>query len=254
MTLSCHLLEPDIWLTDVVLKEFAVRGVLVKGSRFAVVWDTLSHPRDMACFLPLVEGVELGIVYSHADWDHVWGTGGLPCERAVIVGHDACAARFADDVPRSLEEKRREEPGAWDDVRLVAPTEVFPRERVLTLGDLTLTLHHLPGHTKDTIVGFVGERGVLLMGDTAETPLPVVPSREGLPAGIRELRRWEADTRVRTVVPAHGKIGGREILRENIAYLQRLLDGHPFEVPGPLTEFYRTTHEANLRACCGPES
>jgi glyoxylase-like metal-dependent hydrolase (beta-lactamase superfamily II) len=243
--------DTDIWLTDVTLSDFDVRGALVRGSERAVVWDTLSHPRDMACFRPLVEDGDLVIVYSHADWDHVWGTAGLPYERALIVGHDASVARFADDVPRTLEAKRAAEPGAWDAVRLVAPTVVFERDYVVNLGSLTMTLHHLPGHTADAIVAFVPERGLLLMGDTAETLLPVVPSRASLSRWIAGLQEWEADARVRIVMPSHGRIGGREILQQNIRYLQRLSAGLPFDVAEPLSPFYRATHEENLRACCG---
>ncbi len=242
-------LDDGIWLMEVALRDFAVRGALVEASR-SLVWDTLSHPRDMARFAPLVGPNQFVIAYSHADWDHVWGTAGLPYERATIVGHQACAARFTGDVPRELEARRHAEPGAWDEVRLVAPTETFAREHSLDLGSLNVTLHHLPGHTPDAIVGFIVERGVLLVGDTAETPLPVVPSRDVLPGWIGGLERWEADPRVRMVVPSHGRIGGREILGDNVRYLRRLLDGRPFAMPGADTPFYRSTHEANLRACC----
>jgi hypothetical protein len=41
---------------------------------------------------------------------------------------------------------------------------------------------------------------------------------------------------VRTVVPAHGAIGGREILERNVAYRQGLLCGGPVEVDGPLDD------------------
>lgn len=239
----------NIWLAEVELPDFAVRGALVQGRTRSLVWDTLSHPRDMAGFGERVGDGELVIVYSHADWDHVWGTSGLPFERASIIGHEACRARFGDDVPRELERKQAAEPGAWDEVRLVPPTRTFNCEFALDLGDTTVTLHHLPGHTVDSCVAFVVERGVLLMGDTAETPLPVVPSRDVLPAWIAGLERWEADEGVRLVVPSHGRIGGREIITENIRYLSRLLDGHPFEMPDADAPFYRSTHLANLRAC-----
>ena len=112
---------------------------------------------------------------------------------------------------------------------------------------MTLELHHLPGHTPDTIVGFVPEQGLLLMGDTAETPFPVVPADSPLSVWIEGLERWERDPRVRTVVPAHGPIGGVEILQRNIHYLRGLLDGRPPPVTEPLTDFYRKTHEQNLR-------
>ena len=86
------------------------------------------------------------------------------------------------------------------------------------------------------------------MGDAAETPFPVVPTDSPVSAWVAGLERWERDRRVRTVVPAHGPIGGVEILQRNIRYLRGLLDGRPVTVPEPLTDFYRKTHEANLRS------
>ena len=74
----------------------------------------------------------------------------------------------------------------WDEVLLIAPDTVFDEETTVDLGSMTLELHHLPGHTPDTIVGFVPERGLLLMGDTAETPFPVVPADSPL----ARLDRW----------------------------------------------------------------
>ncbi len=246
-----RLIDNDTWITEVRLGDYDVRGAFVAGRDRAVVWDTLSHPRDMTGYQGLIGGRDLVIVYSHADWDHAWGTGGLASRHAAIIGHASCAARFRDDVPITLREKQAAEPGAWDAVTLVAPNVTFDHEMTLDLGGVTLTLRHLPGHTRDSIVGLVPERGILLVGDAAETPLPVVPAGSPLPSWIEELRRWSRDPRVRTVVPAHGAIGGREILERNIAYLQGLLCGRPIAVGEPLTPFYRETHEANVRGRLG---
>jgi glyoxylase-like metal-dependent hydrolase (beta-lactamase superfamily II) len=236
-----------IYAAEVALGEYDVRGVLLVGDARAVVWDTLSHPRDMARWRPLIESRDLVVVYSHANWDHIWGTAGLPLERTtIVVGHRACQARFTADVPRTLRERQLAEPGAWDEVVLIAPDTVFDVETTVDLGSVTLELHHLPGHTPDTIVGFVPERGLLLMGDTAETPFPVVPADSALATWIGGLERWRRDSRVRTVVPAHGLIGGVEILQRNIHYLRALLEGRPLSVTEPLTDFYRKTHVANL--------
>jgi glyoxylase-like metal-dependent hydrolase (beta-lactamase superfamily II) len=235
-----------VFATEVALGEYDVRGVLLVGDARALVWDTLSHPRDMARWLPLIGSRDLVVVYSHADWDHIWGTAGLPLGRAAIVmGHRECQARFTADVPRTLRERQQAEPGAWDEVLLIAPDAVFDVDTTIDLGSMTLELHHLPGHTPDTIVGFVPERGLLLMGDTAETPFPVVPADSPLGAWIDGLERWERDPRVRTVVPAHGPTGGIDILQKNIRYLRGLLDGRPLPVTEPLTDFYRKTHQAN---------
>ena len=240
-------LAPGIWVRQVALADYAVRGALLLGEEFALVWDTLSRPGDMDPFLPLIANRDLLVVYSHADWDHVWGTAGLPYGRAPIIAHERASARFASDVPAALAEKQVAEPGAWDDVVLVAPTEGIERRGAIQLGGLSLELHALPGHTPDCIAGFVPERGVLLAGDTAETPFPVVPADSPLAEWISELERWASDDRVRTVVPAHGRIGGREILLENAAYLGGILRGQPLEPKGVLTPFYRQTHLANTR-------
>ena len=144
-------LADGVWVTEVPLREYDVRGVLVLGERLAFVWDTLSHPRDMAAWLPLVGDRSLTIAYSHADWDHVWGTAGLPHRQAVIIGHRLCLARFGDDVPRTLDEMRAAEPCSWDAVELSPPNVVFDDELVLDLGSVTVALHHLPGHTRDCL-------------------------------------------------------------------------------------------------------
>jgi glyoxylase-like metal-dependent hydrolase (beta-lactamase superfamily II) len=240
-------IAPDIFVTRVVLDEYDVRGGLLLGRDTTLVWDTLAHPRDMAAWLPLVGGRRLAIVYSHADWDHIWGTAGLPYDSARIVAHRVARERFDADVPRELAGRKASQPGVWDDVRLVPPTQTFDAQLTIDLGGLTLELHHLPGHTADCCVGFVPERGVLLAGDTVETPLPVIPPDSPLPAWIAELRRWSADARVRTVVPAHGPVGGRELIERNIAYLEGILSGKPIDPPGPLDPFYEKTHAANVR-------
>jgi len=171
----------------------------------------------------------------------------LACYGAMKTAHERARARFTSDVPAALAEKQAAEPGVWDDVVLVPPTEGIERRGVIELGGLSLELHALPGHTLDCIVGFVPERGLLLAGDTVETPFPVVPADSLLAGWISELERWASDDRVRTVVPAHGRIGGREVLVDTVAYLGAILRGQPIEPQGVLTPFYRQTHLANIR-------
>jgi glyoxylase-like metal-dependent hydrolase (beta-lactamase superfamily II) len=239
-------LAPGIWITEVATPDYDVRGALILGTRRAAVWDTLSHPRDMSAYLPLIGGRDLVIVYSHADWDHIWGTAGLPHDSAVVVAHELTGERFGDDVPLTLAEKRATAPGAWDAVRLIPPTRLFARDLSIDLGGLSLSLRHLPGHTPDSIVGLVPERGVLLAGDAVETPCPVVPRDCPLDAWLEELRRWERDDRVRTVVPAHGAVGGRDVIAQTGAYLEALRRGSPVHPLEPLTPFYREAHANNI--------
>lgn len=241
-------IDDDVWEAEVALEDYRVRGALVIGRRRALVWDTLSHPRDMAAWLPLISPLDLVIVYSHADWDHIWGTAGLPHHRAEVIGHRACRARFDSDVPATLREKQAAEPAEWNDVVLVPPTVMMDDDLEVDLGGVTVELRHLPGHTIDGIVGFVRERGLLLAGDAVETPLPVVPPEAPLDVWIGELERWAAHPGVRTVLPAHGDTGDVSVIRRTVAYLRGLQRGAPVDLTEPLDTFYRGTHEANVRA------
>lgn len=236
-----------LWVQELDLGIFAVRGSLVLGQERAVVWDTLSHPRDMTPYLPLIGERDLFVVYSHADWDHVWGTAGLTRQPVTIIGHEHCAYRFRTDVPATLAERQEAEPGRWDDVQLLAPNVLINQTCTLDLGGLVVELHHLPGHTKDCLVAILPEHGIALMGDTIETPFPVVPQGSDLPAWIRQLKRWEQVTALTQIVPCHGPMGDRELIRQTIDYLERLRCGDPFDLPDRLTPFYEQTHAGNLR-------
>lgn len=236
-----------LWVQELDLGIFDLRGSLVLGMERALVWDSLSHPRDMAPYLPLIGDRDLFLVYSHADWDHVWGTAGLTPLPATIISHACCAHRFATDVPATLARKLAAEPGKWDDVQLVPPNVMIERTCSLDLGGLTVELHHLPGHTDDCLIALLPEHGIALMGDTIETPFPVVPQGSDLSAWVEQLRRWEQVPALIRMVPCHGPMGGREIISQTIDYLVRLKNGDAFDLPAELTPFYRETHASNLQ-------
>jgi glyoxylase-like metal-dependent hydrolase (beta-lactamase superfamily II) len=135
----------------------------------------------------------------------------------------------------------------------VPPTETFTRLHTLDLGGATLELHALPGHTPDCIVGLVPEWGVLLAGDTVETPLPVVNDGGTVQGWADALAGWHGDGRVTTVVPSHGRVGGRELLAVTLDYLRGLPSGRGPEDPAALSPFYRETHRRNVERV-GPGS
>jgi glyoxylase-like metal-dependent hydrolase (beta-lactamase superfamily II) len=240
-------LLPGVWTAELALPEFAVRSVALLGRERMLVFDTLLRPSDMRPFSDLAGESEVVTVYSHADWDHIWGTAGLPESGGEVVGHTACAERFRTEVPATLEEKHAAEPGVWDDVELVPPTTLFEQRIEIALDPWTLELHHVPGHTRDSIVAWVPEIGVLLGGDSIEDPWPL--SEEGLPLGpwIEALERWLDDSSLEFVIPSHGNISGRDQLARNISYLRALDEGRPYPVPEGVDRFYVEHHERDRR-------
>ncbi|HSG09831.1 MAG TPA: MBL fold metallo-hydrolase [Longimicrobiales bacterium] len=234
------------------MEDFDVRAVVLVGDTRAVLWDTLAHPGHMAAVEALVGALPVTVVYSHADWDHAWGTCGL--DRVdEVVAHEFAAHRFRTDVPEELKRRRTAAPDEWADVVLVPPGRTFRTRLTLDLGGASLDLHPLPGHTPDCLVGFVPEWGVLLAGDTVETPLPVVNDGAAVAGWVARLRQWIATPGFDTVVPSHGRTGGLELLQETAAYLEGLGTNAP--PPGEaLTSFYDETHRRNVAAVRGKRS
>ena len=237
-------LLPGLHLLETEVEDFDVRAAVIVGATEAVVFDTLAHPLQMEGVAALVGGRQLTVVYSHADWDHAWGTCAL--DPARVVAQEAAAARFLDDVPAELGERRSRDPATWDAVTLVPPTVTFDARLDMELGGVTLELHALPGHTPDCRVGFLPEWGVLLAGDTVETPLPVVNDGGAVPGWMDRLADWLRHPGVTQVVPSHGRIGGKELVEETLAYLDGVSRGRAGPDPGALPPFYRETHLRNV--------
>lgn len=244
MTIS--QITPEVYIQELDLGIFDLRGSLLLGNDTALIWDTLSHPRDMTAWLPLIKNRTLWVAYSHADWDHIWGSAGLD-QPALIIGHTECDRRFNTEAAASLADKQAAEPGRWDDVSLIAPNLIFSDELELELGGLRVQLQHLPGHTPDSLVALLPDHGIALMADTIEHPLPVVPADSPLPQWIDRLTRIADDSRYHKVIPCHGQTGGRELIANTIDYLQKIYAGEHIELPANLSPFYRDTHASNLR-------
>jgi len=235
------------------VEDFDVRSVVVAGARRSVVFDTLARPRDMEAVTDLVPHLPRTLVYSHGDWDHVWGTGGLAGHWEEILAHDGCLARFQWEIPRTLEEKRVSAPDEFDGVVLIPPTRTFLERDILDLGGITLELSHLPGHTFDSIVGYIPQWNILFAGDSAEAPIPFLNEAEAVDRWVLGLEGWisrleeQADASPPPlVIPSHGPEGGSELLHQNRSYLMALMEGREPDLPDALSPFYRETHAANL--------
>ncbi len=239
-------LQPNLYSLELKLPELSARSLAVIGERHAVVWDTLTGAEDMATFEQVLAAKPFHVVYSHADWDHIWGTNGFSRPPLDIIGHRSCLRRFAQDVPTTLRDMQLAEPGRWDGIELIPPNMTFSSRMSLDLGGVTLELHHLPGHTPDCIVGWIPQWGVLLGGDAIETPLPIVNDAALLADWLRALEQWARNRALGSAIPTHGSVAGRESLDSTVDYLRRLMTGDDFAFTAQPDDFYRQTHQNNI--------
>jgi glyoxylase-like metal-dependent hydrolase (beta-lactamase superfamily II) len=244
MSVTAIRLQDRIFIAERPLgTAMTVKAALILGERYAVVVDTLQAPADMGPFRALISGHgrPAVVVNTHWHWDHVWGNDAF--SEALLIGHDYCREEMLAALPPELERKQNEQRSVFDAVRIVPPAFTFSHTASIHAGGLTVELHYLPGHTRDSCVAYIPERGLLLAGDCAESPIPASGEGASLASWARALRAWA--TQAQTVVPAHGPISGPELLQTNAAYLEGLLadPDHPWESAIP---FYQETHRANV--------
>lgn len=212
-------LSRHVGLTEAALPGYGtmtVRAALVRGARLRVAVDTLLAPADMAPF-----GAADLVIYTHSDWDHCWGTAAFP--GAPVIGHRTAHKRLtAPGATEELAAFQAEHPKRFAGSAVIPPSILLASELAIDAGGLTLCLHHVPGHTADSVLVHIPELETLLAGDFAEGPIPSLNEPGYIRGWPTLLRRW-AGAAVRTVVPGHGEIGGPDLLVRNAVYIEELV-------------------------------
>lgn len=193
--------------------------------RYFVLIDTTATPETAAAILaavrPSLDGRQLLVVNTHADYDHAWGNAVFAGPDAIllapIIAHEKARERLASQQAHDDLAKRQRENPRFASVRLVAPTLTFVDTLKIHGGDLTLELLPTPGHTADHISIWIPELRLLLAGDAAEHPFPYVHAAADLPILLASLRRL-VDLHPALVLPCHGETTDPALLTRNLAY------------------------------------
>ena len=197
--------------------EFTVASYMIAGSRERVVIDSLMRPSDMSSFQEVSY-----VIYTHADWDHCWGTPGLPGSR-VIAHRSGLTRLMSEKEQHTLDRLKAEHPTFLQEASIVLPSITFTHEMELNLGGITVRLVHLPGHTEDSLVVHVPELDVLIVGDVLEEPFPYINEPGYIRPWIKGLRE-SATWGTKQVFSSHSGEMGIEDLTRTADYLESLLD------------------------------
>lgn len=191
-----------------------------------VVVDTLPFPVETAEMIEYLNSLGAGpikyLINTHWHGDHTNGNY-LFDESVELVCHRRCQEILQEHGPASLAEARESSP-LLEDVELRIPNVVFEEgELVIHVGNKSIELALMPGHTLDSSVAYVREDKVLLAADTV-MPVPyfVWGDRHRFKESLQALK----DYNLESIVQGHGEVLLRgEIpgaLESSIRYLDAL--------------------------------
>jgi cyclase len=199
-----------------------VTAGIVLTSEGTIVIDTLPFPKETRAMLAFITERSKGpvryVINTHYHSDHTNGNYLFP--EAEIIAHRLCRETLVRWGEQSLEAAKRDTPGLGE-VRVRLPNIVFEHDMYIHLGDRSLLLTPLPGHSSDSIGVLIEGDKILFAGD-AMLPVPyIVWGDAGHTAhSLRTIRALKPES----VIQGHGDLLLKGELVEEIESSMRYLE------------------------------
>ncbi len=167
----------------------------------------------------------LYLVNTNYHGDHTFGNHAFPSQTRILA-HSATARRMQhiDHEKRLLMPTVNGDRSVYGDAVLRMPDLTFDERLRIDLGDRIVELRHFGhGNTPGDTVVYVPSARVAWTGNLV-LGIPLPPIFEGKTVDYLEtISRFSRSLDVKTIVPGHGPIVGREILGSYLAYLNDLI-------------------------------
>ncbi|MFQ5575399.1 MAG: MBL fold metallo-hydrolase [Anaerolineae bacterium] len=213
----------DIYVFTSKLYAQVTASAVVHKSGIIVI-DTLPYPeetRDMIAYLnSLGKGDIKYLVNTHWHGDHTFGNY-LFDDEVQLVCHRLCYNELMAHGEQALAEARAGAP-EFEEVSLRVPDIVFDNgDLVLHVGNKSVELRLMPGHTKDMTVAYAREDKVLLAAD-AMMPVPyfVPGNRHDFKKSLYKM----LDYTLESMVQGHGEVLLRGEIPKAVAASVQYLD------------------------------
>jgi len=194
-----------------------------------ILIDTPTLPQDISHWKQFLKN--LGprdvkyILITHHHFDHIMGCNQLGGK---VIMHEKARSEMLQKDGTMRNVMARTLPG-WttDEVNfvlsepIVLPEITFSNRMSIFLGDVTLRLFHLGGHTEGSICVYVEEDKVLFTGDNVSASQHPFRGHGNSAQWIKALK-WMQDLEIDVIIPGHGEACQKDELDRLMEYLVRL--------------------------------
>lgn len=171
-----------------------------------VVMDTLPYPKETREMIDYLNSLGKGkikyLINSHWHADHTFGNYLFDAD-VQLVCHKRCYDNLVAYGQLAIDEAKANNP-EFEEVQLRIPDIIFDDgDLVLHIGNKSVELHLLPGHTNDQTIAYVREDKVMLASD-AMMPVPyfIAGDRYQLRASLLAM----LDFTLESMVQGHGEV------------------------------------------------
>ena len=203
--------------------------ICIDTAEGVVLVDTPMLPKDIARWKEFVLGLNPKgiryIVITHSHFDHIIGCKELGGR---VIMHEKGRERLFEENATLRETMAGLAPDRTEEeVEFILSEALIPSEitmggtLTLNLGETTLELHHVGGHSADSIVVHAVEDRILMTGDNITSAMHPYKGHAHFGDWIEALEFMEA-LDVEKIIPGHGEICGREEIGRFLDYMRAL--------------------------------
>ena len=220
------LVQPGVWFREGDLKKYGhCNNAVIEMKDYLVVVDA-NFPSGAEALMRDIRKVSAKpvkyVLLTHHHGDHAYGSSVWTKAGATTVAH----AAVVDEIKRYEPKRWRAEIAARKDVAAVKsdnlelPKETFTKSPwTITDGARTVEFHHFGwGHTRGDGYVYLPKERVLVTGDAIVNGAYNFTADANLanwPRILDRVLQWKIDK----VLPGHGVIGGKELVRGQRDYL-----------------------------------
>jgi len=199
----------------------------IVGDRSVVSVDSCSTERRTRAYLDRIAAVTAApvttLINTHHHGDHTYGN--CVFGDITIIGHERCREEVIRGGLPSYGAGIFE-PVDWGELTLAPPTVTFADRLRIWSGDTPIEVSYVgrAAHTSNDCLVWLPGQEVLFCGDllfNGGTPFLLMGSVTG---AIEVLRSVLAPIPARTIVPGHGRPGGRDLIETVMSYLTFVLE------------------------------
>ncbi len=169
----------------------------------------------------------LYVINTHHHFDHVIGNCHFECP--VIAHKNAIRGMeyLRDNLREEFDIFFPEDKERWEadllNLRVVFPQITFSRKLFLHQGDTAIEIKFVGGHSSSSIAIYIPSEKIIFTGDNVSNGIHPFMGQARLNTWIDDLK-FVLDMDIDIVVPGHGPVGNKDIVRQFQDYLELLRD------------------------------